>query len=531
MRLRPKLRTVLLIVNVLILLLPLGSIAALRIYETELVRRTESELLAQGVVIQLIYRDQVIKALKGNTASFGRPAVRTTVSAQPDPDGRFNPLLPRLDVAKEYLQPPMEPARPTKSRPGPEIRAVGDQLTPLLLEAQRATLAGIRVVDPEGVVVASTGEDLMLSLRHREEVKNALDGESVSLLYHRADPGEESVLGPLSRRTRYRVHVALAVVHENRVLGAVVLMRTPLDVRKAIYYHGRSLVIGALIMLAMVSVVAILISLTISRPIRRLIRAIDLLGRSEKAMAMPLDRIGTREVDLLYRAFGDMTRKLEERAEYLRAFVSNVSHAFKTPLASTRAAVELLQDHLEEMTAEERNRFMGIIAADTQRLERLVRRLTELARADVAQIRGECASVPELLADLRERYQAYGVDISLVNDEAVDEVAMDRDTLESILSNLFDNARVHGGSQVRVTVETMRDGWGFVALRIRDNGRGISEANAERIFRPFFTTAQDRGGSGLGLSIVQSLLRAHGGEIILEPSSGGATFFVRLPSA
>ncbi|MEW5722567.1 MAG: HAMP domain-containing sensor histidine kinase [Thermodesulfobacteriota bacterium] len=530
MKYRPKLRTVLLLVNLTILVLPLGSIAALRIYETELVKRTESELLAQGVLVGLVYRERLLARLGERSSDYGTVGVSINRRAAMPGEDYFHPIRPVLDVAKEHLRPPVADAREPKVPADPDAAAVGGEMAGLLQEAQRATLAGIRIVDWRGTVVASTGIELGKSLAHREEVSRALTGESVSLLYQRREPKPDSTAGPLARRTRYRVNVALSIVHQDRVWGAVVLMRTPLDVSKALYYHLGPLIIGALIVLAVVLVVTLLTSLTISRPLNRLIAQIQRFSRGEKGAA-PVEKTGTREIELLARAFSEMTEKLEERADYINAFVSNVSHGFKTPLASTRAAVELLQDHLADMTGEERARFLDIIARDTERLERLVRRLTELARADVVQASGETAILPAVLDDLVEAYRAQGLEVTVRYGPEVDAVAMDRETLESVVTNLLDNARQHGGPRVRVEIETHGAVEGMVRIAVRDDGPGVSKANADRIFRPFFTTAKEKGGSGLGLPIVESLLRAHGGSITLETTEPGACFLVILPAA
>jgi len=104
---------------------------------------------------------------------------------------------------------------------------------------------------------------------------------------------------------------------------------------------------------------------------------------------------------------------------------------------------------------------------------------------------------------------------------------MAAENLDEVLANLLENARVHGGPGTAVRIEALPGGEVFVS----DDGPGISEANASRIFTPFFTTARDRGGSGLGLSIVRSLLEAHGGSIELEPGGPGARFRIRIPIA
>jgi signal transduction histidine kinase len=102
------------------------------------------------------------------------------------------------------------------------------------------------------------------------------------------------------------------------------------------------------------------------------------------------------------------------------------------------------------------------------------------------------------------------------------------EVLEMVLVNLLDNSRQSGADRVEVAVD---QAGGAISIRITDNGQGISPANAEKIFTPFFTTHREEGGTGLGLGIVRSLLKAYSGDISVEPSSAGATFRVTLPRA
>jgi signal transduction histidine kinase len=98
------------------------------------------------------------------------------------------------------------------------------------------------------------------------------------------------------------------------------------------------------------------------------------------------------------------------------------------------------------------------------------------------------------------------------------------DLLESVLINLVDNPRTHGGRSATVEIGMPADEDSRVDSILQDDGPGVSEDNASRILIPFFTTARERGGSGLGLSIARSLLAAYDGGIILEPSKTGARF-------
>jgi signal transduction histidine kinase len=111
---------------------------------------------------------------------------------------------------------------------------------------------------------------------------------------------------------------------------------------------------------------------------------------------------------------------------------------------------------------------------------------------------------------------------------------MSHEALESVISNLLDNADRHGGPGVSVHISTRmirREGSDYVEINVQDNGRGVPESDTERVFAPFFTTAERSGGTGLGLSIVQALVTAHQGTITLEPSSCGALFRLAAPAA
>ena len=184
------------------------------------------------------------------------------------------------------------------------------------------------------------------------------------------------------------------------------------------------------------------------------------------------------------------------------------------------------------MDAGEREKFLGIIDRDAERLHRLVNRLLELARADVFEPReGEWSRPVEIARELVARHAVDGVEILLKVEEQAEvaRVQMAAVTLESIFANLLDNARQHGGEDVRIEVHiTRRDD--FVAIEVSDEGEGISEANRQKIFKPFFTTARKAGGTGLGLSVVASLLHAHTGSITLLEGTP-TTFRIVLPDA
>ena len=103
------------------------------------------------------------------------------------------------------------------------------------------------------------------------------------------------------------------------------------------------------------------------------------------------------------------------------------------------------------------------------------------------------------------------------------------ETLDSVLNNLVDNARIHSHGKARAAVRLRRDG-ALVYIEVCDDGPGISEANQRRVFDRFFTTARDEGGSGLGLSIVKALVESHAGGLSLASRRGETVVTLCLPA-
>lgn len=542
MRWKPRLSTILLVINIIILLLPLGGIGVLRIYESELIRRTESELIAQATLIGAAYREALIHANQpASTDTLPHPAspaygiaLAYKEPALNDKTQKYHPISPKLDIANEIIRPLGQPTV-AASEPADNFAVeAARQVEPLLSASKDVTLVGIRLLDFRGTVVASTGSEVGSSMLVREEARRALSGEYVSLLRQRLSDKPQPPATSISRGKLLRVFVAMPVIHNGRVLGAVVISRTPLDIRKSLYLVRDQLAVAMAGLLAVVLIITIITSITVNRPLKALVKHAERVVDGEKASATTLESSGIYEIGQLSQAVSTMAATLEERGEYIRTFAANVSHEFKTPLTSIRGTVELMEDHFQDMSTDERHRFTRIIASDTERLDRLVRRLLDLARADTFSPGDERTNVSETLDSLKQRFQELSISILTESNMADPAIRMAPETFESIIANMIENARQHGGESVaiEISVKTAFNADGsFLELDIHDNGPGIPAANQEKIFRPFFTTAREKGGSGLGLSIVRSLLMAHGGSINLQSNEHGAFFRLMLPTA
>ncbi|MBP2227702.1 signal transduction histidine kinase [Azospirillum agricola] len=525
---RLSIGTVLLVMTLAALVLPLSGLWILRLYESALIRQTESELIAQAGVIAAFYRDGWRRA--GGWPEGLGPPLDPPWTRPPGFEAPWTPRFAALDLAEDPVLPAAPDPVPAPSAPDPAAVAAGESLGPILREAQRVTLAGMRVTDRQGIVVASTGEELGLALDGQEEVRRALAGEPASVLRERSGTrvGLDGVAVP-DRSRSLRVFTAQPVLDSGRVVGVVLLSRTPRSLSDTLYGKRWHLVGMTLLLLASVGLLARLGTVAIARPLRTVTALAKRTADGERGVMVPLPRPVVREVAELSDALTRMAATLEERADYIRDFAAHVSHEFKTPLTTIRGTVELLRDHLDSMPAAERDRFLANMDSEAERLSRLVRRLLELARADVMTVAEDAATdaVP-VAARLAGR---HGAETSLPESLPV---AMGLEALESVLANLIDNARRHAGPDARVAVtlrsEARPEGERAVLL-ISDDGPGVSPANAERVFNPFFTTARGHGGTGLGLTITRGLVEAHGGTIALLPAERGALFEVVLRRA
>jgi signal transduction histidine kinase len=358
-------------------------------------------------------------------------------------------------------------------------------------------------------------------------VKSALQGNYASAIRQRTIRRPQPALASISRGTGVRVFVAYPITERDRLFGVILLSRTPASILEHLYGQKEKVALAAAMILLLVIVLAVLTSYSIARPLHALIAQTKRFAGGDRKALEPLSAPVTEEVAMLSQSFAEMARSLEYRSEYIRNFAAHVSHEFKTPLAAIQGAIELLVEHSHDMPTEQRAKFLQNIALDGQRLKRLVDRLLEMARADVLDAAAGKSLIAPMVENLLTRYKDAGLTISFTGDQKA-AAKIVPEVLEMALINLLDNSRQNGANRVEIAVEITG---GVISARLADNGQGISPANAEKIFTPFFTTHRDEGGTGLGLGIVRSLLKAYGGDISLEPSSVGAKFCVTLPRA
>ena len=254
--------------------------------------------------------------------------------------------------------------------------------------------------------------------------------------------------------------------------------------------------------ISMAGVIGYVFLRTLLRPLQELNTRTAEIDAGKKNAFRPMGPRGTREVDHLAESLFKTSRKLMERNNYLNLFAMHVSHELKTPLTAIHGAAELLLEGDEDMSKDQRTRFLTNIKEDAERMTALSSRLRELAHAEVAAIEGSSS----LRTTLDTCAGQYGLTLE-VNGEEID-IPMVSANSEIVWQQLLQNAASHDATKFQVHVAKSASA---VTLYIGDDGAKISDANRSEIFKPFFTTRREAGGTGMGLGIARAMVIGHGG--------------------
>jgi signal transduction histidine kinase len=283
-----------------------------------------------------------------------------------------------------------------------------------------------------------------------------------------------------------------------------------------------------------------LIARSLSRPLRELTQAMAIVGAGR--LDHPITASSRDEVGELARAFGDMTDKLRRsRADLLQSeklasigeMSAAVAHGLRNPLASLRAAAQLVRRHPDAPSSAE---HLSAIIDEVDRLDRRISHLLSFSRPAPYHPLQENVSrvieglLPAFAELLRERRIELMLDLSpLLPDIRVDPMQLEQALLE-IVSNALDAMPEGGRLRISASAPTNNGSQpAEVAIEISDTGPGIPEQVMPSVCEPFFTTRQD--GTGLGLAIAKRYVEQNGGHLEIMSRPGGTTVRIRIPAA
>jgi signal transduction histidine kinase len=210
--------------------------------------------------------------------------------------------------------------------------------------------------------------------------------------------------------------------------------------------------------------------------------------------------------------------------------VATVAHELRSPLTGVKGFVQALLNRWDRLNDEQKKLMLTTVHADSDRLSRLITELLDVARLDTGRLamHPRNCDVGVLTERVIESVRAGAPHrIELWTPEDLPEIWADPDKFTQVLTNLIENAIRHGSDPVTVTAAKEGD---HVVLLVDDSGDGIPPEIRQRAFTKFWTTGQ-RGGSGLGMYLVNGLVRAHGGTVTIDDApDGGARIITTWPA-
>lgn len=361
------------------------------------------------------------------------------------------------------------------------------------------------VVDDAGAKLVDTTPTGARDFTSRPEIATALDGEIAVGTRHSQTLGTDLV------------YVAVPVASNGAIHGAVRITYPMSAVNERIERYWAALAILAAIVLAVAATIAVVLSRWMTRSLDRVERAAEAIGDGNLDLRVPVE--GPPEVRLLAQAFNRMVTQLGALMRSQDEFVADASHQLRTPLTALRLRLENLE---RDLSSAERGEVAGAIA-EVERLASLVDALLVLARADRAPSTPEPIRLDRVVGERLETWEPIAEDrgVALVEHLEPDlAVLATPGRLEQILDNLLANALEvqPAGTSIEVTGRRVN---GSVEIHVRDRGPGMSAEEAARAFDRFWRAGSSDDGFGLGLAIVQRLVRADGGGIELVPRDGG----------
>jgi signal transduction histidine kinase len=299
--------------------------------------------------------------------------------------------------------------------------------------------------------------------------------------------------------------------------------------------YGERRELAAMLVFGAVAASALILWLRhlVTGPVHSLARDVDAQARAATT-GTALDESRPRELAEVARAFNRLREALARADAQNEAFLADLAHEMKNPVAAIAAAAEALESPPASTTAAATSArttaLLKSISSSASRLDRLVRQFLDLARAEagLATEERERVNLGELVKGVTSTIDEARVAVDASSDGGGLDVSCAVTRVESAVRNLIDNALAFARERVLVLVR--REG-SEIVLDVVDDGAGIRAEDLPHVFERFFSARGDGKGTGLGLAIVRAVTEAHGGRVEVKSGEGGTTFSLRFPAA
>lgn len=284
-----------------------------------------------------------------------------------------------------------------------------------------------------------------------------------------------------------------------------------------------SVIFGLIIILVVVEYII--------KPIRQITNATKQVAKGNFNVKLELKR--NDEIGELAENFNKMVKELNNNEYLSKEFISNVSHEFKTPIASIQGFAKLLKD--DKTTEEEKSEYLDIIIEETERLANLsnnIQKLSRLENKDIVKLEDEIAideQIRKCIVMFTQKFDEKNINISM-NEKNL-KIKGNEELLQQVWINLINNAIKYTPKDGEIEIN-LEENEKKVIVEVKDNGIGIDKEKQKRIFEKFYQvdSSHSAEGNGLGLAIVKKIIEIHEGKILVESEVGeGTTFRIELP--
>lgn len=317
---------------------------------------------------------------------------------------------------------------------------------------------------------------------------------------------------------------------KQETIAAVYLLTPVPEVQKVRTSVFRLFMISGGVAIFLAIILVYIFSLRFTRPLKQINNAAKIIAGGEFRNRLVVNT--EDEIGQLADSFNQMVEDLQKLEEMRRGFIANVSHELRTPMTSIRGFIEGILDGT--IPPDRQKDYLVIVRDETNRLNRLVNDLLDLAKMEAGEIKlnikpfdiNELIRICVIKLETLITSKNLEIEANFESDNLL--VTADRDSIERVIINLLHNAVKFSNENGKIILETVKNK-DKVLISIKDNGLGIDETEQKRVWDRFYKSDKSRGkdktGTGLGLAIVKNIVNEHKQDIWVESKIGSGTKF------
>lgn len=439
------------------------------------------------------------------------------------------PLVDMANILAEIAGQAFEQANPDFTQLQTAFRRVYQRHPQADIYGLRKDTIDIRVyiTDRDGVVIFdSYNKAVGQTFSNWRDVYLTLRGQYGA----RSSPLAEELLRHDDKEARSIAYVAAPIYRNGDLVGVLSVGKPKVNVTQFILTARRDLVwaVAGIAVLALLTVT--MLYLWISRPLYQVAQFAKQIARGE-TMATP--HLGKNEIGSVAQAIATMRQALDGK-QYIEQYTQTLAHELKSPITSIKASAELL---LEDMPAEQRQRFIANIQTENERALKLIQRLLELAAVENRQgvIEKKPFLLAELIAEITGALQAALLQKQLLMNVTGDShctLTGERFLIKQAIFNVIENAIAFSPAKGQITL-TVSHSPDRITVTVHDQGPGIPDYAKDKIFDRFYSLPRpgnQKRSSGLGLSFVKEVMELHHGRVILTSNESGTKAALVFPA-